>query len=209
MSESENQIDAKESIGFEELCGLTLAVLAAVLAITDIGGGRFGDDEIIAHNQKTNAFNWYQAKAVKESLIVGQRDMLKVMVDSGVIPAKTQGQMTELMSTLNSEIERYKREKAEILLGSAGVGESAWVIEQDGKLGRIKGAMEWEQEVERLGAAGDTFDFSVLFLQICLVMGAISLILKGERMRNFFYVTMLGLGGIGIYFSAAAFLQVT
>lgn len=208
MSESENQIDAKESIGFEELCGLTLAVLAAVLAITDIGGGRFGDDEIIAHNQKTNAFNWYQAKAVKESLIVGQRDMLKVMVDSGVIPAKTQGQMTELMSTLNSEIERYKREKAEILLGSAGVGESAWAIEQDGKPGQIKGAMEWEQEVERLGAAGDTFDLSVLFLQICLVMGAISLILKGERMRNFFYVTMLGLGGIGIYFSAAAFLQV-
>ena len=208
MGESENQRDVKESSGFEVLCGLTLAVLAAVLAITDIGGGRFGDDEIIAHNQKTNAFNWYQAKAVKESLIVGQRDMLKVMVDSGVIPAKTQDQMTELMSALNTEIERYKREKAEILLGSAGVGESAWVIEQDGKLGQIKGAMEWEQEAERLGAAGDTFDLSVLFLQICLVMGAISLILKGERMRNFFYVTMVGLGGIGSYFSAAAFLQV-
>jgi hypothetical protein len=208
MSESEEQGGAKESSGFEMLCGLTLATLAAVLAITDIGGGRFGDDEIIAHNQKTNAFNWYQAKAVKESLIVGQRDMLKVMVDSGVIPAKTQDQMTQLMSTLNTEIERYKREKAEILLGSAGVGESAWVIEQDGKFGQIKGAMEWEQEAERLGAAGDTFDLSVLFLQICLVMGAISLILKGERMRNFFYVTMVGLGGIGSYFSAAAFLQV-
>ena len=69
MSDNGNSKKAKESSGFEMICGLTLAVLAAVLAITDIGGGRFGDDEIIAHNQKTNAFNWYQAKAVKESLI--------------------------------------------------------------------------------------------------------------------------------------------
>lgn len=208
MKKNETLVETKESSGFEVLCGLTLAVLAAVLAITDIGGGRFGDDEIIAHNQKTNAFNWYQAKAVKESLIEGQRDMLKVMMDSGAIPAKTQDQMTKLIFTLNKEIDRYKREKAEILRGSASVGESAWAVEQDGKLGKVKGALEWEQEAEKLGAAGDTFDLAVLFLQICLVMGAISLILKGERLRNFFYVSMLGLGGLGSYFSALAFLQV-
>jgi len=208
MSESENQRETKESSGFEVLCGLTLAVLAAVLAITDIGGGRYGDDEIIAHNQKTNAFNWYQAKAVKESLIEGQRDLLRIMMDSGAIPVKTQDQMTKLMSTLDTEIDRYKKEKAEVLQGCASVGESAWAIEQDGKLGQVKGALEWQREAETLGAAGDTFDLAVLFLQICLVMGAISLILKGERMRNFFYVTMLGLGGLGSYFSALAFLQV-
>ena len=208
MNENDNRQDPKESSGFEVLCGLTLAILAAVLAITDIGGGRFGDDEIIAHNQKTNAFSWYQAKAVKESLVEGQRDMLKVLVDSGTIPSETRGQMTKLMSSLNMEIDRYKKEKAEILLGSTKVGEAAWVTEKDGKFGQIKGALEWEREAEKLGVAGDTFDLSVLFLQICLVMGAISLILKGERMRNFFYATMLGLGGLGSYFSIVAFLQV-
>ena len=208
MSDNGNSKKAKESSGFEMICGLTLAVLAAVLAITDIGGGRFGDDEIIAHNQKTNAFNWYQAKAVKESLIEGQRDMLRVMMDSGAVPSKTQDQMTQLMSALETEIARYRKEKAEILLGSSKVGEAGWAIEQEGKLGQIKGALEWEREAEKLGAAGDTFDLSVLFLQICLVMGAISLILQGERMRNFFYVTMVGLGGLGSYFSAVAFLQV-
>lgn len=208
MNENDNRQDPKESSGFEVLCGLTLAILAAVLAITDIGGGRFGDDEIIAHNQKTNAFSWYQAKAVKESLVEGQRDMLKVLVDSGTIPSETRGQMTKLMSSLNMEIDRYKKEKAEILLGSTKVGEAAWVTEKDGKFGEIKGALEWEREAEKLGVAGDTFDLSVLFLQICLVMGAISLILKGERMRNFFYLTMLGLGGLGSYFSIVAFLHV-
>ena len=208
MSENDNPKEAKKSSGFEMICGLTLAVLAAVLAITVFGGGWFGDDVIIAHNQKTNAFNWYQAKAVKESLIEGQRDMLRVMMDSGAIPSKTQDQMKKLMSALETEITRYQKERAEILLGSSKVGEVGWAIEQEGKLGEIKGALEWEREAEKLGAAGDTFDLAVLFLQICLVMGAISLILQGERMRNFFYVTMVGLGGVGSYFSAVAFLQV-
>ena len=207
MSENKNQVDTNESSGFEILCGLTLAILAAILAITDLGGGRFGDDEIIAHNQKTNAFNWYQAKAVKESLIEGQRDMLKVMLDSGTIPTTKQDQMTKLMSTLNADIDRYRKEKAELLLGSVAVGEPNWVTEQGGKLGQIKGALEWERDAEKLGAAGDTFDLATLFLQICLVMGAISLLLKGERMRNCFYGLMVGLGGLGSYFSVVAYLQ--
>ena len=204
MSESKNQRDPIESSGFEIRCGLTLAFLAAVMAITDLGAGRYGDDEIIAHNQMTNAYNWYQAHAIKEDLKENKRDLLRIMVDSGKLPAKTH---EKVISTLNTEIELLKKEKEEILLGSAAVGESAWIIEEDGKLGQLKGATEWERETEELGAAGDNFDLSVLFFHICLVMGAISLTLKGERMRNFFYFSMVWLGVIGIYFSAVAFLE--
>jgi len=81
------------------------------------------------------------------------------------------------------------------------------VLEQGGELGQIKGAKEWEGETQSLGAVGDTFDLANLFLQICLVMGAISLLLKGERMRNAFYGLMVGLGGLGSYFTVMAYLQ--
>jgi hypothetical protein len=37
---------------FELISGLTLAVLAAVLAVVDLGGGKYGDDEIIGTNEK-------------------------------------------------------------------------------------------------------------------------------------------------------------
>lgn len=204
---SENEKHEEKSSTFEMLCGLTLALLAAVLAINDLGAGKFGDDEIIGHNQKANAFDWYQAKGIKESLIEGQRDMLKTLLDAGVVAADNQTKMQGLMGRLDQEITRYKREKKEILLGSNGVGQENWVLEQDGKRGQIKGAKEWEAEIETLGKAGDIFDLATLFLQICLVMGAVSLLLKGERMRNAFYGLMVALGGVGTVCSFMAFSQ--
>ena len=199
--------DGEKSSTFEMICGLTLATLAAVLAITDLGAGKYGDDEIIAHNQKANAFDWFQAKGIKQSLVEGQRDLLRILLESRVIPADAEGKMGKLLSSLDSDIGRYQKERKEILLGSKVVGQENWVLEEDGKLGQVKGAREWEAEAKALGAAGDTFDIATFFLQICLVMGAVSLILKGERMRNSFYGMMLLLGAVGAVYSVMAFFQ--
>ena len=199
--------DDEKSSTFEMICGLTLAILAAVLAITDLGAGKYGDDEIIAHNQKANAFDWFQAKGIKQSLVEGQRDLLRILLESRVIPADAEGKMDKLLSSLDSDIGRYQKERKEILLGSKVVGQENWVLEEDGKLGQVKGAREWEAEAKALGAAGDTFDIATFFLQICLVMGAVSLILKGERMRNSFYGMMLLLGAVGAVYSVMAFFQ--
>jgi len=199
--------ESEKSSTFEMLCGLTLAVLAAVLAINELGAGKYGDDEIIAHNQKANAFDWYQAKGIKQSLVEGQRDILRILLESRVIPAESEGRMGTLMATLDKEIGRYRKERKEILLGSAAVGQENWVLEEDGKLGQVKGAREWEAEARALGAVGDTFDIGTFFLQICLVMGAISLILKGERMRNTFYGLMVVLGGVGTVYCIMAYAQ--
>ena len=199
--------DGEKSSTFEMICGLTLAILAAVLAITDLGAGKYGDDEIIAHNQKANAFDWFQAKGIKQSLVEGQRDLLRILLDSRVIPPEAEGKMGKLLSSLDSDIGRYQKERKEILLGSKAVGQENWVLEEDGKLGQVKGAREWEAEAKILGAAGDTFDMATFFLQICLVMGAVSLILKGERMRNSFYGMMLLLGAVGAVYSVMAFFQ--
>lgn len=199
--------NAKKSSTYEMICGLTLAILAAVLAITDLGAGKYGDDEIIAHNQKANAFDWFQAKGIKQSLVEGQRDLLRILLDSRVIPPEAEGKMGKLLSSLDSDIGRYQKERKEILLGSKAVGQENWVLEEDGKLGQVKGAREWEAEAKALGAAGDTFDIATFFLQICLVMGAVSLILKGERMRNSFYGMMLLLGAVGAVYSVMAFFQ--
>ena len=199
--------DDERSSTFEMICGLTLAILAAVLAITDLGAGKYGDDEIIAHNQKANAFEWYQAKGIKQSLVEGQRDLLRILLESRVIPPEAEGNMGKLLSSLDADIGRYQKERKEILLGSKAVGQENWVLEEDGKLGQVKGAREWEAEAKILGAAGDTFDMATFFLQICLVMGAVSLILKGERMRNSFYGMMLLLGAVGAVYSVMAFFQ--
>ena len=199
--------DGEKSSTFEMICGLTLAILAAVLAITDLGAGKYGDDEIIAHNQKANAFDWYQAKGIKQSLVEGQRDLLRILLDSRVIPPEAEGSMGKLLASLDADIGRYRKERKEILLGSKAVGQDNWILEEEVKLGQVKGAREWEAEAKALGAAGDTFDMATFFLQICLVMGAVSLILKGERMRNSFYALMVLLGAVGAAYSVMAFVQ--
>ncbi len=135
MSASDDEKGDGKSSTFEMICGLTLAVLAAILAITDLGAGKYGADEIIAHNQKANAFDWYQAKGIKESLVEGQRDMLQLLIDAGVVVADNQERMSGLLASLNQEIDRYKKEKKEILRGSSAVGEGNWVLEQDGERG--------------------------------------------------------------------------
>lgn len=207
MSAIDDENGEGQSSTFEMICGLTLAVLAAILAITDLGAGKYGADEIIAHNQKANAFDWYQSKGIKQSLVEGQRDMLRLLLDAGLVAADNQARMSTMLGGLDQEIDRYKKEKKEILLGSGTVGEANWVLEQDGERGQIKGAKVWETEAEALGEVGDTFDLATLFLQICLVTGAISLLLKGERLRNAFYGLTIGLSAVGSYFSVLAFSQ--
>jgi hypothetical protein len=191
---------------FEMWCGLVLALFAAVLAITDLGAGRYGDDELIAHNEKNGAYLWYQSKGIKETLVEGQRDTLKALVQAGSIRPEQLPAIETMIGALDADATRYGKEKKEILLGSATVGQAAWAQDIDGEMGKVVGAEEWEAEAGRLGKAGDIFDISTFFLQLCLVAGAISLILQMDRMRWSFFFGMALLGTVGSGFSVLAFM---
>lgn len=192
---------------FEMLCGLMLALFAAVLAITDLGAGKYGDDELIAYNEKSGAYLWYQSKGIKETLVEGQRDTLQALVDAGSIRPEQLAGVQKTISELDAKATRYDREKTEILLGSKTVGPDGWAQDVKGEMGKIVGAEEWQTTAESLGAAGDTFDTSTFFLQLCLVAGAISLILQVQRMRWGFFFGMVALGVAGAVYSALAFMQ--
>ncbi len=192
---------------FEALCGILIALFAAVLAVTDLGAGKFGDDELIAHNEKNNAYLWYQSKGIKETLVEGQRDTLQSLVDAGSIEPEQLPAVQGLIAKLDGKVLRYGKEKKEILLGSTAVGQEGWAQEVDGEMGQVVGAKEWEGKAGVLDGVGNTFDSAVLFLQICLVLGAISLVVQGGTTRRTFFLGMIGLGVVGAVFSALAFYQ--
>ncbi len=214
MSESNDNLSADESTNdksksFEMRAGLTIAIFAAILAITDLFAGKWGDDEIKATNEKASAFMWYQAKSIKETIIEGQRDLLKSLAESGALQTEKQAAVDKHIDALSTSLVRYKKEKQEILLGSASVGPENWVQEVNGEKGKVIGALEWEASVGQLGTAGDRFDYSTLFLQLCLVMGAISLVLQQKRAQILFYSLMLGLGILGTGFSIFGFMAMS
>lgn len=192
---------------FEIISGITIALFAAVLAVIGLGAGRYGGDELIAHNEKAQAYEWYQSKAIKQTLIESQKELLQSFIDSGAIAAEKKKSVEKYVDQLGKDITRYGKEKKEILVGSAKVGKQNWVQEdKDGKLGNITGANEWDATANKLGDAGDWFDLSTLFLQLCLVLGAISLVIRQTAMKYSFYGAFVILGTIGLVYGIKAYM---
>lgn len=193
-------------MSFEIKCGVVIALFAALMSISDLFAGKYGDDEILLTNEKASAYLWYQSKSIKETLLEGQSDLLKTLKKNGAFNSTYLKGVDEHTAILDKKVAKYEAEKSEILLGSNGVGKDKWIQEVDGELGKVIGAKEYEAQITKLGAAGDFFDYASLFYQICLVFGAISLVMKNEKIQNIFFLFMIGLGVVAVGFSSKAML---
>lgn len=202
---SDSDREELQSKRYEMISGLTLAVLAAVLAVADLGGGKYGDDEIIGTNEKASAYAWYQAKSLKQTVLEQQKQLLEALITAGSIAPEAKAGVDAQIQSLETDITRYKAEKKEIMEGSDAVGPEGQVLEKDGTPGPVVGAKEWEQRLEVLGRAGDVFDLSTLFLQLCLVLGAVGIVLHQPKMRWLFYAAMVGTGVIGSVYAVQAY----
>lgn len=199
--------DDARSRTYEPVTGVTLALFAAVLAMTGIAGGKVGEQELVAHNERTGAYQWYQSKSMKQALVEGERDLLISLQKGGAIDLDRTHAVDSHISGLEASSAAYEKQKNEILLGSAAVGRDAWVQDIDGKLGLVKGAREWDARIAALEGTRASFDQASLFLQTGLVVGAISLVLQGPRARLAFVAGMMVLGATGTGFAVKAFLS--
>lgn len=160
---------------------------------------------MLAANQKASAFMWYQSKSIKQSLSEGEKGTVTTLLDSGAIAEKARPAMQKRLEDIDTEIKRYKLEKNEILLGSEKVGEANWAQEVDGVKGKVIGAKQYEELANQLGTLGDVFDLAVLFLQMCLVMGAIGIVLENPPVKLAFFGGMIGLGAVGSWYTWKAY----
>lgn len=196
-----------ESKNLELFIGVMIAVFAAVLAINDLGGGRYGDDEMIAHKESAAMYDWYQAKSIKSTLYQNQLDLLLTLEKTNAINENHKNVIDSFKIAKTKDIERYSKEMVEIKKGSSEIEKNDWIIkdEKTGDLGALKGATQWKVEAEKLGEAGDKFDLASLFLQICIVFGAISLVIQKQSTRKMFLYLMIGMGITGLIFTINAY----
>ena len=198
-------VHIKSENRLELITGLLIAIFAAVLSIAELGSGKYGKLEILTNNQKNEAYETVQSKSIKQILYESHRDFIKCLISSGTIDSNKKVSIDEYETSLNKDIIHYEKEKIEVLKGSDVVGKKNWVQKQGGELGKVIGAQEWAAKASKLEIACDTFDLAVLFLQVCLVMGAISLVIKQDNLKKIFLFVMLTLGAIGIIYGAYAF----
>jgi hypothetical protein len=189
---------------FEIRCGIVIAIFAAIMAVSDMFAGKYGDDEIKFINEKSNSYMWFQAKSIRSTVTEGQRDLINAMLnDKAENDPKIQGLKTHT-EKLDKKIAKYEKEKNEILKGSSVVGKENWVQDVNGELGKVVGALQYEQKINILGDAGDQFDLASLFFQMCLVMGAIALVTKELKLKKIFFYVMLVMGIAGTAYTFLA-----
>ena len=206
MSEETKSEEAQDAADtFEFLTGLVIAIFAAVLSLNGLGGGKFGGDEAIANIDKSNQFSWFQSKSIKKTLAEGQVTTLETLVDTGLVPAEKKESIDKLVEKFKGKVEKYDHETKVILDGSTTHEKEAWYAGLDGDMKGVIGAKEHETRANGLNAAGDVFDYGELFLQLCLVLGAVSLVIKKAKLKKIFFGVMILTGGIGTIFTILAF----
>ncbi len=97
---SEHAEHAKEP--FERRVAVTMAVIAAALAIVSVFGHIYSTDEILAQQKASDQWSYYQAKAIRRYESEIARDLLSNLQTA------TAGQK------YSSNLERYQRETDEI-----------------------------------------------------------------------------------------------
>ena len=182
---------------YEIIFGFAISLFAAILALNELAAGKYGDDELQLNSEKTSAYLWYQSKGIKSTLVEGQRDLLRALVEGGAVANDKIVTMESQAKKLDDKVARYEKEKDEILRGSLAVGKENWRQEVDGALGQVIGVKEIEARLEALGKAGDRFDLGTLFLQLCLVLGAIGILMSQERIKKIFLGGMVLMGVSG------------
>jgi hypothetical protein len=158
---------------FTKRVALTTAIFAVMLAITSLGGNNATKEMLLAQQQSSDQWAFYQSKVIRESLY--KIEKMRIEVDILKWKASMKPEVRERYATMLKKISdeelRYGVEKNK--------------IEQDAK------ALESERDINR--SKDPYFDYAEVLLQISIVMASIS-ILAVSRYMFYFALIAAGLG---------------
>ena len=196
----------KTEDAFQKKLGLTMALVATVFSITGWAANKYGSAQSGAEQKIAYMHDWYNTKGIKQNLAEGQRDLLTALLESGTISSDKVKTLEQNIAATNANIVRYKKEKAEMTLGSKTVGRENWAQEIDGKLGLVIGTKELELKVASLEPALGRFQLSYLFFQFSLFAGSVSLMNSNLKMKRILYWILVCFAGIAVSVSVNAWL---
>ena len=168
------ELEERRGKAFTRRVALTTAIYAVVLAIASLGGNNATKEMLLAQQQASDLWAFYQAKAIREHQYRAQKQRLEVDLDERGPAMKPEGRkkFEALMTNFAEEEKRYNAEKKE--------------IEKDAK------KLEHERDVNR--TKDPYFDFAEALLQIAIVMSSIS-ILSTSR-STFIFSLLLAVIGV-------------
>ena len=154
-----DQLEERRDKAFSRRVALTTALYAVILAIASLGGSNAMKEMLLAQQEATNQWAYYQAKVIREHLNRGN----KMMVE------------TQLASP--SRLDGAERTKFETLVGKYADEEKRMNADKK-EIEQVARKHERERDVNQ--ARDPYFDYAEVLLQIAIVMASVAII-SGSR----------------------------
>lgn len=175
------ELEERRDKNFSRRVALTTAIYAVALAIASLGGNNSMKDMLLAQQQSTDQWAFYQAKVIREHLYRAQTLVLQAeLADTAAARGPRQERLQALAKQFSDEEKRYNAEKKD--------------IEKEAK------NLEHERDVNR--ARDPYFDYAEVLLQIAIVCSSVSIL---STSRPMFWFSMM-LAVLGVVFTANGFL---
>ncbi len=153
---------------FTRRVALTTAFYAVLLAVTSLGGNNAMKEMLLAQQQSTDQWAFYQAKAMREHLYRNQKvQMEATLVERG------------------ASMKPEARQHYEALIKKAGEEEARYASDRK-KIEEEAKQLEHERDLNR--AKDPYFDFAEVLLQIAIVMASVSILALS---RQVYYFSMI------------------
>lgn len=159
---------------FTRRVALATAFFAALLAVTSLGGNNAMKEMLLAQQQASDQWSFYQAKVIREHSYRSQKERLELdLLEKDSLKPEIRKRYEELLKKTTAQEARYAAEKKEIR----------------------KGAERLEHKRDVNLKKDPYFDYAEVLLQIAIALSAIT-ILAHSRLVFVFAVVAAGLGSL-------------
>ena len=167
------ELKEKAERSFSRRVALVTAIYAVILAIASLGGNNAMKEMLLAQQQSSDQWAFYQAKVIREHQYRAQKMRLEVELAerSPLLKPEVRQRHEELLKKFAEEEKRYNAEKKD--------------IEKDAK------KLEYERDRNR--EKDPYFDYAEVLLQIAIVMASVSILATSRPL--FVFSLALALGG--------------
>ncbi len=161
---------------------LTTVIFAVCATLSTFKGGGYSTKSVISQEQASDQWNFFQAKSIRESLYVIQKENIELQINSMGKPVD-EALLEKYKGSLEltqKNIDKYISQKAEI----------------------EKVAKAFEQTRDEAQKHGQPFGVAVIFLQISILLSSIAGLFKSKKI----WLLAVPVGGIGLVYFANGFL---
>jgi hypothetical protein len=169
-----DELEEQRDKAFSRRVALTTAVFAVVLAIASLGGNNAMKEMLLAQQEASNQWSYYQAKVIREHLNRGNRILIETqLADPSALTGAERAKFEALARKFGDEEKRMNADKKEI----------------------EPKARALEAERDRNQAKDPYFDYAEVLLQISIVTASVS-ILSASRPTFWFSLALAITGAL-------------